>query len=493
MGKVILVGLLAFAVALSGTAYAEVQNVKVGGDIDMKAIVHHNYDLKKKQNNTPGGGALFVGPISNDDDSNFLLSTVHVTVDADLTDNVGAHVRVLNQRVWDADGGNTSDVNIDAAYVVLKEFLYSPLTVIAGKQDLNYGTGFIVGPGLLSDPDGVFSSTGVGAQNQIGQEYSAYNTYDAVRFILDFAPVTVEGVISKINETGVLDDDETLYGALVNYKLGRWSAEIEPYWFYKDNQSVSAGAAALSTGAGIAGEGTFADSIGTTAYDVNQVHTIGLRGAASPIENLWINIEGAHQSGHLEERTLLLRRRRSAWGGHVDAKYTWAKVPWTPTTGAGWVYYSGEQTPGGPQANQQQTDKVNSWDPMFRGSFTTYIQDFLGGYAANGLYSTFDANDTAAATNRHLFYGDVAVKPLQDLTLWGRYTHARFDKSPVAGRSKHAGDEIDAKAVYAYTEDVELSLGGGAFLPGKYYGKASPNTRSKDLAWTLVGGAKVKF
>ena len=103
MGKFILVGLLAFAVALSGTAYAEVQNIKVGGDINLRAIEHNNYDLKNKNVNSPGGGASFSGSsVTNDDHVSFFLSTVHVTVDADLTDNVSTHVRLVNQRVWDA-------------------------------------------------------------------------------------------------------------------------------------------------------------------------------------------------------------------------------------------------------------------------------------------------------------------------------------------------------------------------------------------------------
>ena len=96
MKRLLLVGLLAFAVALTGTAYAEVQNIKVSGDLDMKAISHHNYDLKLKQKNE--SGHVGVGPITNDDNSNFLLSTLHVNVDADLTDNVSTSVRLLNQR-----------------------------------------------------------------------------------------------------------------------------------------------------------------------------------------------------------------------------------------------------------------------------------------------------------------------------------------------------------------------------------------------------------
>ena len=103
MRKMILVGLLAFAVALTGTAYAEVQNVKVSGDIDMKAVIHHNYDLKLKQKNENGTTGGVTPAVTNDDDASFFLQTTRVRVDADLTDNVSTHVRLLNQRFWDAD------------------------------------------------------------------------------------------------------------------------------------------------------------------------------------------------------------------------------------------------------------------------------------------------------------------------------------------------------------------------------------------------------
>ncbi len=94
MKKAMVVGLLAFAVALSGTAYAEVQNIKVGGDVDLKFISHHNYDLKDKQLNNPGGGVVqsAANVVTNDDDADFFLSTVRVKMDADLTDNVSTHV-----------------------------------------------------------------------------------------------------------------------------------------------------------------------------------------------------------------------------------------------------------------------------------------------------------------------------------------------------------------------------------------------------------------
>ena len=493
MGRLILVGLLAFAVALVGTAYAEVQNIKVSGDMSLKAIIHHNYDLKLKQKNNPRqDGGDVPGPISNEDDANFFLSTVRVRVDADLTDNVQAAVRLLNQRFWDTDVDATNNIDIDNAYIVLKEFLYSPLTVIAGRQDLNYGTGFIVGPGLLGDPNGMFGGATVslgtgGEQTTLGQEHSAYNAYDAIRFILDYSPVTVEGLISKINELGSQNDrDEDLYGALVNYKLDQWNAEVEPYWFFSRSQSGRAATVVTVNDAVSA-------SNAARTYEINEVHTAGLRLAGSPIENLKLSGEGAHQWGEIIDLTQYQKRDRDAWGATIDGRYTWAKVPWTPVTGAGWVFFSGEESSPTNQLNDQN-DKFNAWDPMFRGSFTTYIQDFLSGQDAIGnLYNTFDANDTSAATNRHLFSFDVGGKPLEDVGLWARYTHARFDKAPRTGRSKHAGDELDVRATYDYTEDVKLTLAGGWFIPGQYYDQPESNTRSNDLAWTIVGDASVKF
>ena len=482
MRRLLLVGLLAFAVALTGTAYAEVQSVKVSGDIDMKAINHHNYDLKKKQNN--GHLGTDSATVSDDDDASFYLSTVHVQVDADLTDKVSTSVRLLNQRKWGQDASaTTGDVVLDNAYVVLKEFLYSPLTVKIGRQDLNYGTGFIVGPGRLADPHGVFTDANVTpAASQNGQEYSAFNSYDAVRLILDYSPLTIEGLVAKVAETNSSDNDTDLYGVIVNYKLDRWNAEVEPYWFYKRDQGAAVATQDADFGAT------------NRTYPTNNVHTIGMRVAGSPVENLKISAEGAGQIGQMIDNTPFQKRDREGFAANVYANYTWAKVKWSPVTGAGYVYYSGEESEDANDTANDATDNFDAWDPMFRGQFHTFIQDFLTGFdTAAGLYTTFDANDTSAATNRHLFYGDLALTPMQDVTLWARYTHVRFAEPPANGRSHYAGDELDLKAIYNYTEDVQLGVFGGAFLPGKYYDEANSNARGNDLAWTLGGGAAVKF
>lgn len=473
------VGLCALVVAVALVAvpaFAEVQNVKVSGDINVKAISRDNFDLRKTTR----------GTTTNDDKFQAYLQATEVRVDADLTDNVSTAVKLLNQRFWDTDSAASNDVDLELAYVKLKELVYSPLTVTIGRQDLKFGTGFIVGPGLLGDPSGVFagsSLTTTTVHGSQGREFSKVNGYDAIRATLDYAPLTIDAVVSKINDRGEGGHDQDLYGLNLNWKgtpVDRWNGEGEMYVFYKDDRSAS-----VSTH----------DSPGRT-YEHNQVGTIGGRVAAQPVSNLWVNAELAGQFGQIEDTVLAGvasgTRQRRAMAAQASANYTFTKAPWTPNLGLGWVFYSGEKA--GSNNNGDDRDHFNAWDQMYRGSFTTAISDFLAGTdQAGGLYTTFDPNDTSAATNRHLLYADFGAKPMQDLSLQARYTHAWFAETPVAGRSKSAGDEVDAQAKWDYTEDVQVGLLGGWFFPGNYYDGASAATQGRNTAWEVVGDLSVKF
>jgi len=486
------VGLLAFAVALCGTAYAEVQNIRVSGDLDVKAVAQTNYDLKAKQLNYSHEGTGTLDNVTNDDDSRFIISTLHLQVDADLTDNVSATVRLLNQRLWEDHTAGGDQITLDNAYVVLREFLYSPLTVILGRQNLLVGNGFIVGDGALADPEGVFAANdpnNVHAAGNNGQEYSAFNAFDAVRLILDYSPLTLDLFYAKGNESGATEDDETLYGVVANYKLDEWDAVIEPYWIYLDDQ---AGVNTVTVNdAQFAGAGR--------TYEGNKVHTLGVRTSASPVENLRIDAEGAFQFGDMYDTTgvgPISERDREAFAASLYANYTWEDAPWTPATGLGWVFFSGEEASTARAGGDfDEVDEFNAWHSVYRGQFWTYIQDFLGGAdAPANPYTTVDANDTGANTNRHLLYFDVNASPMEDVTLFARYVRAYFDEDPRPGRDSHAGDEFDVKATYDYTEDVTLGVFAGWFFPGDYYdGEPTTSARGDAVAWTAGGTASVDF
>ena len=81
--RLILVLTLAFVVGIAFSAYAEVQNLKVGGDILIRGVGRNSFQTD-----------------DTSETERALLSGVRVRVDADLTDNVSTCVRLLNERVW---------------------------------------------------------------------------------------------------------------------------------------------------------------------------------------------------------------------------------------------------------------------------------------------------------------------------------------------------------------------------------------------------------
>ena len=98
----VLLGLLTLGVFLtSAPAYAEVQNIRVGGDITVRAFHRENLDLHFED-----------AAATSLDEDNFLMSTVGVNVGADLTENVAAFVRIANERDWNVDGAASGDMEI---------------------------------------------------------------------------------------------------------------------------------------------------------------------------------------------------------------------------------------------------------------------------------------------------------------------------------------------------------------------------------------------
>ena len=142
MGKrLILVLALAFLVgATFSAAYAEVQNVKVSGDINILGVLRNNFDLSN-----PGNPPSSATQTKENDKAGFFATQTRVRIDADLTDNVMATVRLINERNWTSETNSSTDIDLDLAYVTLKEFLYSPLTLTLGRQELRFGNQFIIG------------------------------------------------------------------------------------------------------------------------------------------------------------------------------------------------------------------------------------------------------------------------------------------------------------------------------------------------------------
>jgi len=529
---------LALVFAVSAIAYAETQSVKISGDITMRAFSRQNYDLNNDDfviapPAVAGGGAVVrvTEPSQSTNWATHLMSTAEIQVDADLTDNVAGVVRLINQKVWgdgtyyaaangelgvtgypfqdqvvqrpvnsswnqniattqSYTGVSSFNVLLDLAYIELKEFLYSPLTLRIGRQDLWFGRGFIVGA-QLQDPDLALYAT----------EYTAIRSFDAFRATLDYDPWTIDGVFSKIRENfRRSDDDINLWGINVGYVFDDYNAEAEGYWWMKQQRFTGAYENPLLFGAVGTNSGVIPTVVNVrNGNDSNDIHTFGGRGSFDPIEDWTIAAEAAIQFGeYIGAASQIEGRHRSAFAvdAMVECRYWQDQFAWRPVVGAEYIFYSGQDDLG--NANTGSSGSYHGWDPMYRGKFDTAIREFQ-----NVFYRT-NQPSCPSTTNQHQLLIRGSIEPTDSLTCSATYAHfwlvdpwARTTNSVVGvpgnniNQDEHRdiGDELDLQVAWDYTEDVSFGVLCAWFFPGDHFGSSMGN----DPATDLVGTVKLSF
>lgn len=523
--RLILVLAFALVVGLAFAAYAEVQNVKVSGDLTVMGVARDNFDLTK----VPEPRVNMTSNNNLDDKDRDILSIARVRVDADLTDNVTATVRLLNERVWNGDStlatqanrniglntavnnnDNRDSVNVDLAYVTLKEFLYSPLSLKVGRQELRFGNGFIVG-----DPDTNLYSA---VTNLSEGDLSARKSFDALRATLDYNPLVVDLVYAKTQSGAAnLHDDVDLVGGNASYELNK-DTTLEGFFFSKitgtnapATWNVDSNSATGFTGTGIGGP------IGALTKDESDiVNTIGVRAANKTVKNLALDGQIAYQFGRYNPKydpnaridasgggiggsaNSAKNAARHAWAAQLMANYDLKDAKYVgkynPILKASYTYLSGNN-----RDNNKTTYK--GWDTMF--------EDQSIGHILNAIF---------ADTNMHKMGLGAKAKLTDDITANFDYVSAWFDKKIPAGRAwvpsgiataaatarqfiskdsaqKFIGNEFDAVVTYDYTEDVQFALLGGLFLASKNIEDVQTGTRTGQsaAATELIGSMKVTF
>ncbi len=445
--------------------FAEVQNVRVGGDVTVRGFHRQNLDLNDGDD---------LSTLDGHDD--FFMSTTGVNVGADLTENVSAFIRLVNERDWNLDvaGASTSDIALSQGYINLKALFYPPLTLRLGRQPIVWGRGFVLGSGLLPS----LAARGNDLHASItANEFTDFTAFDAVRGTIDLSnvggmslPLTVDTVYIKLNEnTTGLPDDVNLMGLNISSRFDSMNAEAETYFLSKRDKNTNAGTPP-------------SDNDGT-------VNTLGVRGSLQPVEGASVFSELAYQFGDRTsdpDGALIGGDGQQAWAFNLGLEYTFADVATTPKLGWEWIFWSGKDIDGG----------ASGWDPIARGYYTTALREFQT--AANtGFYATAQAGDTSAATNQHQLAWYGSFKPLEDLTVAPRLTFFFLDVGalPIGPdgaktnkRKNYAGAELDTQVLYNYTEDVQLGLLYAMFAPGNVYRNPSDN-----VAQEIVPTVGVKF
>jgi len=530
--RLILVLAFAFVIGIAFAAYAEVQNVKVSGDITVGGVMRNNYDLAKTRNiGATTIGAIAPSAVTYSDMEKDLFSIARIRVDADLTDNVSATVRLLNERNWNGESAqglaennrnvglaatnavDEQDVDLDLAFVTLKEFLYSPLTLKVGRQEMRFGNGWLIG-----DPD----TSLVALRSSLAEgDLSARKSFDAIRATLDYNPLIVDLVYSKVAENNtVMNDDTTLYGLNAAYEMNK-NTTVEGFFFSKERGSSDSAAANVDVVRTL-GTAALSDTYATSNVIKGKsdiVNTVGARVVNKTVKNLTIDAQAAFQfgtynpkydtnarwdstgapgaGGEAGEHAGLTSPRR-AWGMEVIAAYELKDIQkiakYNPMIAATYIYLSGESR-----------DKVGNkaykgWDPMYEDQMIGHILNSIMGF-----------------TNLTLGALTMQAKPMDDIGVKVDYVTAWFNKRfpqgravvlsgvPTAtqfymGKGNFIGQEIDMTLTYDYTEDVQFSLLGGYFLPSRNINEVgnetatTPNTNPRRAAASeIMGTMKVTF
>ncbi|MDO8662679.1 MAG: alginate export family protein [Candidatus Omnitrophota bacterium] len=429
--RLIVVLALVFVVGLTFAAYAEVQNVKVSGDLNFLAIGRDNFDLGVGTPNL-NKGRLFG-------------TQARIRIDADLTDNVMTTIRLINERNW---GNNTTantnaKIDLDLAYVTLKEFLYSPLSVTVGRQEMRFGNALIIGNGnLLTN----------GAADLFGfpRDLSLRKAFDGIKAVLNYDPLVVDLIYAKVSNVNTnTSDSDNLFGVNVSYDVNK-KLNVNPYVFVKEDKSAVGNAAGIDK-------------------KRNSVVTTGALISGSPIENLNTSLEGAVQFGN--NRNTAVAKKHGGFALQGLADYTFAKVKYTPMLGAGYTYLSGN-------------NKKAGWDAMFTdqrlNSITYAILPFTNMQVVNIKGSAKPIDDVTLMANYGFYRLNKAVT-----TITNAYTSTAMNMNTS---KKDLGSALDLTALYDYTEDVQIGLTYGVFWKGTAF------VGSKgDSATQLIGSMKVTF
>lgn len=453
--RLILVLTLAFVVGIAFSAYAEVQNVKVGGDILIRQLNRTNFSLTK---------STTVGDKENDK-SNRFMSAVRVNISADLTDNVSTVIRLLNERAWGLENSgaagtaSSTAIDLDLAYVVLKEFLYSPLTLQIGRQELNFGNKLVVGSGNSYTNTNQDSNTAF--NNGVPNDLRLRKAWDAIRATLDYDPLKIDLVYGLYDEGGTTrrNDNIELYGVNAAYKFSK-KTSVEGYIFSKQDGKTAEADVTAPTG------------------KRDQVHTIGILGRTEPINNLKTSLELAYQFGKrvptgttaasgstpaIPGDTSAVRR---AYAIQAMADYAFKGKKYDPAVGASVTFLSGDN---------QRGDKIyRAWDAMYEGQVPNIVSNAV---LPNSACTVINLKGK--------------IKPASDITLNANYGYYHFNQRlnetglinsyarnyMTMTESKDGGSALDLTAKYDYTEDVQFGLDIGTFMPGKAFYDARTATQ----------------
>jgi len=473
-------------VAVAGTAAAELQNVLVDGQLRIRG----NYYTGDYLNNNgateirwPAGFLPFrpfgaginaagvVSPFGWDErgtEFDNVEMRTRIGVEADFTNDVIAYLELDSYDIWGQDfrsayitgadfaAASVDDVEVYQAFVEARDMWGYPLRLRIGRQEMSFGSEWLVG---VNDTNSAF--TGL--------------SFDAVRATYATDMFSVDAWASQLFEGGPVEADEDIwfYGVYGSY-LGLEDIAIDAYWMLvRDAVSLNDTNAFWLTE-------WIENALGVDNYDPTYLHTIGLRGAGT-VGALDFDAEVAYQFGDADSVGFLFPGLPNVYGdddadfdnlgANLEVGYTF-DMAWQPRVFLGGAWFEGEE-------NRDLTFGewvvANVWPFRKPDASVSFNRLF-----SNWEYSQFlDINGNLS--NLWLVRGGVGATPTERLNVMLTATYFQADEPfdaprhvklggfriPVAPglsfwtteNDDSLGTEVELSGTYHYTEDLSFKAG----------------------------------
>lgn len=475
------VAAIALAALTVVEAYAELQSVEVGGELRIRGRWYINTwsprtvripaaQLQKRPIGSNGASSLFKWDSDGPDWTRYEESVL-LNFKADFTENVSAFLELYDWGIWGEDfrsvnyvtgadnrSNSVDDVEIEQAYVEMREVGGQPLRLRIGRQDLVMGKGWLV-TNMLTP--------------------SQYSSHDAVRLTYADGDWTVDAFASKLADRFQIEQDGDIdfYGVYGTY-AGFKPVTLSAYWYFlRDGLSPhdTTGTPALEF---------WEDVFNRDDYGVTKLHTVGLR-AFGKSSGFDYDLELAYQFGNADSTGTRFKPLGMIYGdddanyGNLGAEltvgYTFADVKWSPRVYTLGVFYQGHDN-----RDISFTDWLNPfYRPKASVSFNRLFSD-------KNYMPTI--NDNGWVSNVWQVQLGVEVKPTEKIVLHfhGAYDGvvapfdppASFDfqgrRIPIAPAlsfwtdegSSDLGWELAAWMKYSYSKDLYFLLYGNYMFVG---------------------------
>ena len=503
-------------------AAAELQNVEVGGKIEIYGAWFSDFFEVDGATRIPdlflfgrpiGPGGTFSGIRAGDGGNNlgFLEQRARLHVSADFTDHVKAFVEFDTSDTWGTDfqsnyitgvdfrHDTTNGIEVHQGYIEASEIFGSPITARIGRQELEFGSGWMVG----ADP---------------GPDPFAGLSFDAIRLTYETEAFTIDAWWSKLSENGAAEEDGDIdfYGIYGTFResglmSGKDPMVLQPAvmpirFFYQGltrlgpfrgrsaptDELVEFNVYWMFVRDGVNRESTsfirpverIEDLLGLDDYQGTRLHTAGTRGAGSYSGFDW-EVEAAYQWGEADSVGSLFAAvgrlysdtdaKFGNWGGHAEVGYT-LDTEWAPRIFLGGSYYGGED------------NRDISFGEWLQGFFATPDASI----SFNRMFSSWREDaflDGGSMSNFWKAYLGVTVAPTEKIEIGATVTYLEaideFDSPPsikIGGGylpltsvfsfltrpgSKDLGTQASIWVAYQYAEDLTIEAGWSHYFTGE--------------------------